>query len=106
MAAACVPHLDAALVLDGAPGHLRQVARLQGGGLTMEVSTDRPYLHVYASANLRVRAQPLGVPHVPGAGLCLETEDMPNGPALGADVWFGPTRDYQHALALDFSQTT
>ena len=105
MAAACVPHLDAALVLDGAPGHLRRVARLQGGGLTMEVSTDRPYLHVYASANLRGTAQPLGVAHGPGAGLCLETEDMPNGPALGADVWFGPTRDYQHALALDFSQT-
>jgi len=105
IAAACVPHLDAALVLDGAQDGVRRVARLQGGGLTMDVSTDRPYLHAYASANLRVAAQPLGVAHGPGAGLCLETEDMPNGPALGADVWFGPTRNYQHALALDFSQT-
>jgi hypothetical protein len=28
---------------------------------------------------------------------------MPNGPVLGADVWYGPQRDYQHTLALDFS---
>jgi hypothetical protein len=27
---------------------------------------------------------------------------MPNGPALGADIWYGPQRDYTHALALDF----
>ncbi len=105
IAADCVPHVDAALVLDGAPGSLRKVAQLQGGGLAMDVSTDRPYLHVYASANLRATAQPLGAAHGPGAGLCLETEDMPNGPALGADVWYGPQRDYQHTLALDFSQT-
>ncbi len=105
IAADCVPHVDAALVLDGAPGSLRSVARLQGGGMAMDVSTDRPYLHVYASANLRATEQPLGVVHGPGAALCLETEDMPNGPALGADVWYGSQRDYQHTLALDFSQT-
>lgn len=105
IAAACVPHLDAAVVLDGVPGQLRRVARLQGGGVAMDVSTDRPYLHVYASANLRATEPPLGVVHGPGAALCLETEDMPNGPALGADVWYGPQRDYVHTLALDFSAT-
>ena len=98
-----VPQLDAALVLDGPGGALRPVARLQAGGLAMDVRTDRPYLHVYASANLRTTAPPLGVAHGPGAALCLETEDMPNGPALGADVWYGPNRDYAHTLALDFS---
>jgi len=103
IAPGCVPQLDAALVLDGAGGVLRRVARLQAGGLAMDVCTDRPYLHVYASANLRSTAAPLGVAHGPGAALCLETEDMPNGPARGADVWYGPQRDYRHTLALDFS---
>ena len=103
IAPGCVPQLDAAMVLDGAGGALRRIARLQAGGLAMDVHTDRPYLHVYASANLRTTAPPLGVAHGPGAALCLETEDMPNGPALGADVWYGPHRDYQHTLALDFS---
>ena len=105
IAAACVPHLDGALVLDSAPGDVRKVAQLQGGGLAMDVSTDRPYLHVYASAGLRATAPPLGVAHGPGAALCLESEDLPNGPALGADVWYGPQRGYRHTLALDFSVT-
>ena len=105
IAAACVPHLDGALVLESAPGTLRRVARLQGGGLAMDVSTDRPCLHVYASAGLRATAPALGVAHGPGAALCLESEDLPNGPALGADVWYGPQRAYRHTLALDFSAT-
>ena len=104
IAAACVPHLDAAMVVDGRQDSVRRVAQLQGGGLVMDVSTDRPYLHVYASHNLRPSAPPMGVAHGPGAGLCLETEDLPNGPALGADVWYGPQRDYRHSLALDFSE--
>jgi hypothetical protein len=62
-------------------------------------------MHIYAAANLRSTQAPLGVAHGPGAGLCLETEDMPNGPALGDDVWYGSQRYYQHTLALDFSQT-
>lgn len=105
IAAACVPLLDGALVLDSEPGELRTVARLQGGALAMDVSTDRPYLHVYASAGLRATGSPLGVAHGPGAAVCLESEDLPNGPALGADVWYGPQRDYVHTLALDFSAT-
>lgn len=100
---ACVPHLDGALLLDSAPGALRSVARLAGGGLVMGISTDRPYLHVYASAGLRPTAPALGMAHGPGAALCLESEDMPNGPARGADVWYGPQRDYGHTLRLDFS---
>ena len=102
----CVPHLDGALVLRSDAGALRPVARVQAGGLAMQVSTDRPLLHVYASAGLRPSSPALGVAHGAGAGLCLETEDMPNGPALGSDVWYGPQRDYRHTLALDFSFTS
>ena len=106
VAPACVPHLDGALVLRSEAGALRPVARLQAGGLAMQVSTDRPLLHVYASAGLRPSRPALGAAHGAGAGLCLETEDMPNGPALGSDVWYGPQRDYRHTLALDFSFTS
>jgi aldose 1-epimerase len=100
---ACVDHLDGAMVLRPGKESLRPVARLQAGGLVMQLRTDRPLLHVYASANLGASATPLGVAHGPGAALCLETEDMPNGPALGSDVWYGPTRDYTHTMAFDFS---
>lgn len=103
---ACVPQLDGALVLRSAAGALRPVARVQAGGVVMQVSTDRPLLHVYASAGLRPSGAALGVAHGPGAGLCLETEDMPNGPAWGSEVWYGPQRDYRHTLALDFSFTS
>ena len=85
---------------------MRPVARVQAGGIAMQVSTDRPFLHLYASGSLRPRSPALGVPHGPGAGLCLETEDMPNGPAWGSDVWYGPQREYHHTLALDFSFTS
>ena len=106
VAPACVPHLDVAMVLRSGAGAVRPVARVQAGGIAMQVSTDRPFLHLYASGSLRPRSPALGVPHGPGAGLCLETEDMPNGPAWGSDVWYGPQREYHHTLALDFSFTS
>ena len=102
----CAPHLDVAMVLRIGAGALRPVARVQAGGIAMQVSTDRPFLHLYASGNLRPSSPALGVAHGPGVGLCLETEDMPNGPAWGSDVWYGPQRDYRHTLALDFSFTS
>lgn len=103
VAPACVPHLDGALVLRSDAALVRPIAHVQAGGLAMQVSTDKPLLHLYASAGLRPSSPALGVAHGPGAGLCLETEDMPNGPAWGSDVWYGPHRDYRHTLALDFS---
>lgn len=97
--------LDAALVLDSAVdgGGLRSGAQLGVADLSLTVRTDRPLLHVYAASGLSAGEAPLGVPHERGAGLCLETEDMPNGPALGADVWYGPGRPYLHRMELTFS---
>lgn len=97
--------LDGALVLPANPARaVRRVARLSVKDLAVEVRTDRPLLHLYAGAALLPIGAPLGVAHGPGAGLCLETEDWPNGPALGHDVWYGPERAYRHTLRLDFDQ--
>lgn len=106
ISADCVPELDGALLLErgaGAEQAWRQpVASLAVDDLTMTLATDQPLLHVYASAHLRATAPHLGVPHGPGAGLCLETEVWPNGPALGKAVWHEPGKPYRHRLRLQF----
>lgn len=102
----CVQKLDGALLLDRGVGAERAwqapVASLAVDDLTMTLATDRPLVHVYAAANLRATAPHLGVPHGPGAGLCLETEDWPNGPTLGKAVWYEPGKPYRHRLRLEF----
>jgi galactose mutarotase-like enzyme len=97
--------LDAALCLDRpfVAGGLRDAGTLRVADLALQVRTDRPLLHIYAASGLAPTEAPLGVPHAPGAGFCLETEDLPNGPALGADVWCGPDRAYRHRTALAFT---
>lgn len=97
--------LDNALLLKRPPhtAMTANVARLSGRDLVLSVQTDRPLLHLYAASGLRPSAAPLGVAHGPGAGLCLETEDWPNGPALGQPVWYGPDRPYRHRLRLALS---
>ena len=97
--------LDGALCLDTvpAPDGLRDAGTLRVADLALQVRTDRPLLHIYAASGLAPTEAPLGVPHAPGAGVCLETEDLPNGPALGADVWYGPDRAYRHRTALVFT---
>lgn len=102
LSAADILKIDAALQLDNVQT-LRQVARFSTHDLAMTVSTDRPWLHVYASANLKASLPPLGATHQPGAALCLETEDMPNGPALGAPVWYGSGEPYLHQTVFEFS---
>jgi aldose 1-epimerase len=97
--------LDAALCLDRPfdAGGLRDAGTLRVADLALQVRTDRPLLHIYAASGLAPTEAPFGVPHAPGAGFCLETEDLPNGPALGADVWCGPDRAYRHRTALAFT---
>ena len=97
------PALEGALLLEeGHRGAVREVADLTVRDLRLRLSTDQPYLHLYAGAGLKPTGEPLGVRHQPAAGLCLETEAMPNGPALGAPVWYGPGHDYQHDMRWCF----
>ena len=35
--------------------------------------------------------------------LCQETEDMPNGLALGAPVWYALGEKYFHSMVFDFN---
>jgi aldose 1-epimerase len=97
--------LDGALCLHSelAADGLREAGTLRVDDLALQVRTDRPLLHIYAASELRATEAPLGAPHARGAGFCLETEDLPNGPALGADVWYGPQRTYRHQMALRFT---
>lgn len=97
-----IQQFDVAVQLD-AERQLRRVARLSGRDLSLTLSTDRPWMHVYAAGNLKPGSTPLGAAHLPGAALCLETEDMPNGPALGAPVWYAPGEKYFHAMTFDFA---
>ena len=116
-----IPSIDGALAV-GAPASeklqnaVAPVATCTAGGLTLTVKTDRPFVHIYAAAGLRPQSfidptthapltpQALGVQHQPGAGLCLETEDWPNGPAIGRpEVWYNPERSYQHTTLWQFT---
>ena len=97
-----IQQFDVAVQLD-AERQLRRVACLSGRDLSLTLSTDRPWMHVYAAGNLKPGSEPLGAAHLPGAALCLETEDMPNGPALGAPVWYAPGEKYFHNMAFDFA---
>lgn len=97
-----VPELDSAMLLDTPAGGLREVARLQAGGLALRLLSDQPLLHLYAGAGLAPTAAPLGVEHRPGAGLCLETEGWPNGPALRRAVWHDAQHPYLHRMRLEF----
>ena len=98
-----VAKLEGALVLEGTPGEMREVATLSVPDLSLHLHTDQPLLHLYAAAGLRPSAAALGVAHQAGAGLCLETEQMPNGPALGADVWVMPGEVYRHRMVWRFA---
>ena len=95
--------LEGALLLpENNSGEMREVAHLSVHDLRLRLATDQPYLHLYAGAGLTPTSPPLGVVHRPAAGLCLETEAMPNGPALGAPVWYGPDQDYEHRMSWTF----
>jgi aldose 1-epimerase len=100
-AAGDIDALDASIALTPSEG-LCHAATLAVADMAMDLYTDRPNLHVYASRYLQATARPLGAAHAKGAGLCLETEDLPNGPALGEPVWYGPDRDYTHTMLFRF----
>ena len=66
----------------------------------MKVFTTQPAMQVYGG-------QHLGAPFAPGAGVCLETQavpDAPNQPAF-PDAVLRPGEAYEHFTLLEFSQT-
>ncbi|MGB0957340.1 MAG: hypothetical protein ACPGUF_02605, partial [Litorivicinus sp.] len=45
----------------------------------------------------------IGAAHEPGNAVCLETQQLPNGPALGQDVWLEPGRPYRHRMRFQIA---
>ena len=86
------------------PGQgIRPVARLAGPYGELQVHSDQPHIQLYCAAGLKPTTAPLGVMHNPGAGVCLETQQMPNGPAMGQDVWIEPGQRYAHHIRWEFT---
>ena len=101
-----IPVLDGAMQLRNehrTSNGLTLGAICEANGLQLSVSTDRPFLHLYGGARLTAHGAALGVKHAPGAGLCLETSDWPNGPANGREeVWYDANRAYTHTAEWRF----
>jgi aldose 1-epimerase len=90
------PPLDTCYVLDGTPA-----ARLESprAGLAMEVVTTKPAIQVYDARHLSM------APFGPRAGLCLETQflpDSPNRPEF-PDITLRPGQTYRHRTEFRFS---
>ncbi|MCS6774884.1 MAG: aldose epimerase family protein [Anaerolineae bacterium] len=74
---------DHSYILPGATGELRFAARVHEptSGRTLEVFTTEPTVHLYTGNNLDgTIIGKGGVVYAPRAGLCLETQHLPNSP--------------------------
>lgn len=78
-------------------------ASLSASDLRLDVYTTERLLHVYTAGNLTETGAPLGPLHQPLRSVCLESEDWPNGPNMGKDVWYGPGKDYRQLTRWHFS---
>ena len=82
-------------------GHgLREMAELSGPHATLQFFSDQPSIQLYTAGSLLPTAAPNGQPHSPGNAVCLETQQLPNGPALGEPVWIEPGQTYRHHLRI------
>ena len=98
-----IAHFDGAVLLDtphnasrATPSGIALGAVASVDDLQLSVYTDQPFVHLYGASGLRPTEPHLGVAHQSGAGLCLETETWPNGPALGRAVWHDKSTPYSH----------
>jgi len=79
-------------------------ACLSASDLQLEVHTTERLIHVYTAGNLTETGTPLGPEHRPLRSVCLESEDWPNGPNMGKDVWYEPGNDYRQITRWCFSR--
>ena len=99
--------LDAAIRIDPSTDKhhhgLHHAATASVPGLALAVHTDQPFVHLYGGSGLQPSEQHLGVAHTSGAGLCVETESWPNGPALGTVMWHDADTPYRHTAKWTFT---
>jgi aldose 1-epimerase len=95
-------------LVDGEPGQLRPVARLldPASGRVLTLSADQPGLQLYTGNHLDGTPGKGGAVYARHAGVCLETQKVPNSinvPAWREDVILHPGQQYQHQMRLRFS---
>lgn len=100
-----IPHAryDGAFMVPGQG--LREVAELIGPQARARFFSDQPSIQLYTAGSLSPTAAHWGQPHDSGSAVCLETQQMPNGPALGSPVWIEPGQTYRHHLRILFQST-
>jgi aldose 1-epimerase len=98
-------------LVDGEPNRLRVVGRLRdpGSGRELTLSADQPGVQFYTGNFLNDTKGKGGAVYAPHAGLCLETQKVPNAinlPAWRNDVILKPGQRYEHHMRLKFSVDT
>lgn len=87
-------------------GEIRPTAKLWGGGLEMDVSTDLPALGLYTANFLSPRRGKAGAEYAPFQGVCLETQFLPNAvnlPGIEPKPIFKAGEHYHFTTLFRFS---
>lgn len=91
---------------DQQTGPIREAACLSAGGVTMDLSTTQPGLHLYNGYKLQPTFEGLGGgQYAPRAGLCLEAQAWPNSPNIHAapPVTLSAGAQYRQVTEYTFS---
>lgn len=99
---------DLNYVVNGAPGELREVARVKDpkSGRVMVVQADQPGVQLYTSNYLNGKTRGKGMTHKQYGGFCLETQKFPNAidvPAWKDQVILRPGQTYTHRMIHRFT---
>jgi aldose 1-epimerase len=100
---------DLNYVVDGPPGTVRPVARVEDptSGRVLTIESDQPGVQFYTGNFLDGSAHGKGgVPYRQYGGLCLETQAFPNSvnvPAWQPQLILRPGKTYRHAIVYRFS---
>lgn len=98
---------DHNFVIDGVPGQLRPVARVEhpASGRVMTVDSDQPGVQFYSGNFLNGSLSGKGATYPQHSGFCLETQGFPNAinvPAWRDQVILRPGQTYRHTLIFTF----
>ncbi|HET9955934.1 MAG TPA: aldose epimerase family protein [Polyangiaceae bacterium] len=99
---------DHNFLVNGDPNALRPVARLRDpkSGRVLFLESDQPAVQFYSGNFLNGSSQGKGTKYIQYAGLCLETQKVPNAvnlPAWREDVILKPGQTYRHTMLFHLS---